>query len=289
MTIIFSKRRPPYGTPELRDECSTHGSKQGSLHGSMKEEPINKKLMELAEGRVRKSREKSVETFQKRIIPPREKSEVKESPLAAEPKRPCIDESLQTLHTESDLSDISDDPDDILNMEEEEVEVPKLNWPKKGAEVNERDVPVPATQITEAVSQLSPKDVVEDVIFTKEKDNNETMEFRNIEDDNIENMDFEEISDGELEEDIKTSGKGLGDALGVDWESLVKESQPRRIVTANQDNAQSRWQCKAIFQRIGISVKYAGTDTVEALTKRYCADNGNSFHQNRLPHSWTLT
>lgn len=80
-------------------------------------------------------------------------------------------------------------------------------------------------------------------------------------------MDFEEISDGELEEDIKTSGKGLGDALGVDWASLVNESQPRR--SQNQDVTQNRWQCKAVFQRIGISVKAAGNELVEKFIKKY--------------------
>lgn len=89
-----------------------------------------------------------------------------------------------------------------------------------------------------------------------------------MEDDNMETMDFEEISDGELEEDIKTSGKGLGDALGVDWESLVKETQVRRI-PSNQDSAENRWQCKAIFYRIGISKKYAGEDFVKKLLKKY--------------------
>jgi len=90
-----------------------------------------------------------------------------------------------------------------------------------------------------------------------------------MEDDNMETMDFEEISDGELEEDIKTSGKGLGDALGVDWESLVKETQAKRIVSSNQDSAENRWQCKAIFYRIGISKKYAGEDFVKKLLKKY--------------------
>lgn len=84
----------------------------------------------------------------------------------------------------------------------------------------------------------------------------------------METMDFEEISDGELEEDIKTSGKGLGDALGVDWESLVKETQARRTVSSNQDS-ENRWQCKAIFYRIGISKKYAGEDLVKKLLKKY--------------------
>jgi len=74
--------------------------------------------MELAEGRLCTStREKSTDNFQKKISQ-KEKPEIKES-LTVEPKRPIAEESLQTLHTESDLSDISDDPDDILNMEED--------------------------------------------------------------------------------------------------------------------------------------------------------------------------
>ena len=89
-------------------------------------------------------------------------------------------------------------------------------------------------------------------------------------------MDFEEISDGELEEDIKTSGKGLGDALGVDWASLVNESQPRCSISSNQDQTQNRWQCKAVFQRIGISVKTANHELVEKFMKKY-GDTGKRY------------
>jgi len=74
--------------------------------------------MELAEGRsCITPREKSTDNFQKKNSQ-KEKPEIKE-PISTESKRPIVDESLQTLHTESDLSDISDDPDDILNMEED--------------------------------------------------------------------------------------------------------------------------------------------------------------------------
>lgn len=84
----------------------------------MKEEPINKKLMELAEGRLCTTREKSTDSFQKKSSQ-KEKSEIKE-PVVTEAKRSVADETLQTVQiTESDLSDISDDPDDILNMEED--------------------------------------------------------------------------------------------------------------------------------------------------------------------------
>jgi hypothetical protein len=105
-----------------------------------------------------------------------------------------------------------------------------------------------------------------------------------IEDESMETMDFEEISDGELEEDVKTSCKGLGDALGVDWESLVKESQPRRPIAASHDNIQDRWQCKAVFQRIGISVKAAGQELVEKLFQKY-TDNGTGACDTRTLHT----
>lgn len=114
---FFSKRRS-YNAAETREEPAIHPSvKQAAIYGSMKEEPINKKLMELAEGRLCTTREKSTDSFQKKNSQ-KEKPEIKE-PVATEPKRSIADESLQTLHTESDLSDISDDPDDILNMEED--------------------------------------------------------------------------------------------------------------------------------------------------------------------------
>lgn len=92
----------------------------------MKEEPINKKLMELAEGKLSITREKSTDTFQKKAVL-KEKSETKET-VTSDSKRSCIDESLQTLHTESDLSDISDDPDDILNMEDITVRSIYFDW-----------------------------------------------------------------------------------------------------------------------------------------------------------------
>lgn len=113
-----------------------------------------------------------------------------------------------------------------------------------------------------------------------------------MEDDNMETMDFEEISDGELEEDIKTSGKGLGDALGVDWESLVKETQARRTIASTHNSAENRWQCKAIFYRIGVSKKYAGEDFAKKLLKKY-EKSGECFaNQNRTAnlsaylHKW---
>lgn len=116
--IDFCSKRRSYNAPEAREEPALHPSAKQAAIYSMKEEPINKKLMELAEGRLcTTTREKSTDNFQKKNSQ-KDKPEIKE-PVALEPKRPIADESLQTLHTESDLSDISDDPDDILNMEED--------------------------------------------------------------------------------------------------------------------------------------------------------------------------
>ncbi|KAK0179808.1 hypothetical protein PV327_005525 [Microctonus hyperodae] len=285
---VHGKRRPPYGTPEIRDECASHGPKQTSLHGNMKEEPINKKLMELAEGRPRKSREKSADIVQKKQPPPplppslppptpKEKiTEPKEPPQPiVEPKRPCLEENISAHHTESDLSDISDDPDDILNMEdEEEPEVKKPVEIEKELEV--KPMAKSPNEEVKITVHASPEQIVEEpTVLNKDK---EELETPTVEDDNMhdETMDFEEISDGELEEDIKTSGKGLGDALGVDWESLVKESQPRRPMS-HQDSAQCRWQCKAIFKRIGISVKYAKSDFMDKVKKKYDSDDKGEF------------
>lgn len=70
--------------------------------------------------------------------------------------------------------------------------------------------------------------------------------------------------------------------MGVDWESLVKETQPRRIVSSNRNSAESRWQCRAIFQRIGVSAKYAGEDMMNKLAKKYRKDDHTDFFLNSV-------
>lgn len=73
-------------------------------------------------------------------------------------------------------------------------------------------------------------------------------------------LDFEEISDGELEEESRI--KGLGDALGVDWASLAKETQlpikhePDEFMSSTK----SRWTPHRILWDIGVSSKLAGKD-----------------------------
>lgn len=73
-------------------------------------------------------------------------------------------------------------------------------------------------------------------------------------------MDFEEISDGELEEESRI--KGLGDAVGVDWASLAKETQ--RPIKQEPDefmsSTKARWTSHRILWDIGVSAKLAGED-----------------------------
>ena len=81
-------------------------------------------------------------------------------------------------------------------------------------------------------------------------------------------LDFEEISDGELEEESRI--KGLGDALGVDWASLAKETQwPIKHETEEFiDSTKSRWTPHRILWDIGVSVKLSGEDFArEVLTE----------------------
>lgn len=71
-------------------------------------------------------------------------------------------------------------------------------------------------------------------------------------------LDFEEISDGELEEEARI--RGLGDALGVDWASLVEESKAiaREQSISTHTSAKQRWQPHSILLDVGISHKWAG-------------------------------
>lgn len=87
-----------------------------------------------------------------------------------------------------------------------------------------------------------------------------------LEEDGIDHMDFEEISDEELDED-KGLVKGLGDALGVDWASLVAESRPR-IKIEKIGSAKKRWESLKLLQRVGLSVAMAG----EALIKEVMSE-----------------
>lgn len=78
-------------------------------------------------------------------------------------------------------------------------------------------------------------------------------------------LDFEEISDGELEEEARI--RGLGDALGVDWASLVEESKAiaREKSKSSHTTTKQRWQPHAILLDVGLSHKWAGVALAQKI------------------------
>lgn len=57
---------------------------------------------------------------------------------------------------------------------------------------------------------------------------------------------------------------GLGDALGVDWASLVADVR-RREQTTPSGGARDRWRPEKVLTRIGLSVQMAGKDLVQNI------------------------
>ncbi|XP_073833624.1 fl(2)d-associated complex component [Musca autumnalis] len=123
-----------------------------------------------------------------------------------------------------ELSEISDSDDDILNK-------------------------------TEKKAKLDNEDSNSQTKTATDKEANEEKG------DEEEIMDFEEISDGELEEE--RAAKGVGDALGVDWSSLVAET--KRLPSCPTTSAKEKWQPHRIILDIGISMRMAGEEYAKQL------------------------
>ncbi|XP_028166734.1 zinc finger CCCH domain-containing protein 13-like isoform X1 [Ostrinia furnacalis] len=148
-----------------------------------------------------------------------------------------------------DLSEISDDPDDILNREDMADQTMD--------EDSQTALPDEGTSKVEG----SEKDSTQDTSGAGEE--KESQEAKDEED--VANLDFEEISDGELEEERTRAG--LGDALGVDWASLVADVR-RREQTAPTGGARDRWKPERVLTRLGLSIDMAGKETVQNILKK---------------------
>lgn len=90
-----------------------------------------------------------------------------------------------------------------------------------------------------------------------------TQKDDSIDGDNVD-LDFEEISEDELDEESRI--KGIGDALGVDWASLVQESRSKDKPTSS---AKLRWEPHNILVNLGVSVNLAGEDLVKDILKQH--------------------
>nr|XP_029708383.1 fl(2)d-associated complex component isoform X2 [Aedes albopictus] len=188
---------------------------------------------------------------------------------------------------EDNLSEISDDPDDILTREEE---INQLNDPAAAGENKPRvgdstvhepghplnvgpdGMPPGPAQHSDGNSDLAAagaggalevKDPKQAGKLHANKELKEEMD-----------LDFEEISDGELEEENKF--KGLGDALGVDWASLAQETRaklkPEQTIPVS---ARNRWKAHHILLDIGISVRLAG----EAYAQRVLTESKEKLRE----------
>jgi hypothetical protein len=170
--------------------------------------------------------------------------EAAESP--AEAKKPCVVDSA----LEDDLSEISDDADDILNRDEE------VNEPasEEAAVPEQAETSSIKDQQNSSASQKSQSPSRSPHRIPKDE---------SIDEENMD-LDFEEISEDELEEESRV--KGIGDALGVDWASLVAESRPR---TKPMSSAKRRWESHNVLINLGISVQLAGEDLVKDILREH--------------------
>ncbi|XP_055911329.1 fl(2)d-associated complex component [Eupeodes corollae] len=133
-----------------------------------------------------------------------------------------------------DLSEISDSDDEILDKLEESKPAIETAAGETNGDVNAENQ-LTGSPMKDGVNEDSKPEAIDDDL-----------------------LDFEEISDGELEEDSRT--KGVGDALGVDWASLVKEAKVPTLAQSERTTAKEKWQAHRIILDVGISLKMAGEE-----------------------------
>ncbi|KAL5273577.1 hypothetical protein ACFFRR_000371 [Megaselia abdita] len=158
---------------------------------------------------------------------------------------------------------------------EKSGDTPKLIEPaseKEEGQIDEKQ----ATPIQGDEDNLSEISDADDDILAEEDKDGKSIEAGEIPGDIDSSADLdkvlEEISDNEIEED--KSVKGIGDALGVDWASLVEASKAKAIKSSEEENKKKKneeidekWRTERILLDIGISVKYAGEKLAKELTK----------------------
>ncbi|RZC41678.1 nipped-B-like protein B, partial [Asbolus verrucosus] len=179
-----------------------------------------------------------------------------ESPVEA--KKPCVIEPV----LEDDLSEISDDADDILNRDE------VSSFKAKGDDASEIIEPQPEEAIAPEQTETSsikdqPNSSASQKSQSPSRSPNRIQKDESIDEENMD-LDFEEISEDELEEESRV--RGIGDALGVDWASLVAESRPK---VKPMSSAKRRWESHNVLVNLGISVELAGEDLVKEILQEH--------------------
>lgn len=67
---------------------------------------------------------------------------------------------------------------------------------------------------------------------------------------------------------------GLGDALGVDWASLVADVRRREQTSVSSGGARERWRPERVLARLGLSINMAGKEIVQDVIEK----NAESLH-----------
>lgn len=234
------------------------GHPPGPHRGRIHDEYGGRMRMDLNRGDGNKRRVARVESD----TPAKETASPAPQPVVVAPARQDTENDDKPIP--DDLSEISDDPDDILEREDM-------------VDQNIDDDSQTAVPPDEATSKLdtSEKESTQDTSGAGEEKESQDVK----DEDDVTNMDFEEISDGELEEE-KTRA-GLGDALGVDWASLVADVR-RREQTTPSGGARDRWRPERVLARLGLSLQMAGKDTVQDILYKN-ADTIQS--KNKVPDS----
>lgn len=157
-----------------------------------------------------------------------------------------------------DLSEISDEADDILNKGEELAK----NSAKLKMEIGASSEKSQEIVIKNEVATTENNSVV--VTGTGTGVDTQITGDSTDKDINDDLLDFEEISDGELEEE---SRKNLGDALGVDWSSLVRDTKVQTGQPSEEQytTAKQKWQPHRVILDIGISFKFAGEEFAKRI------------------------
>lgn len=182
---------------------------------------------------------------------PRNETETKEAvPSTSQPTVTAEDQEADDKPIPDDLSEISDDPDDILDRDD------MADQNIDDSSQNEQPVEENGSK-----PDCSEKESTQDTSGAGEE--KESQDGKDDED--VANLDFEEISDGELEEERTRAG--LGDALGVDWASLVADVH-RREQTAPAGGARDRWRPERVLPRLGLSIDMAGKPVVQNILEQ---------------------
>jgi hypothetical protein len=203
-------------------------------------------------------------------------------------KKPAEDSEILVP---DDLSDFSDDADELLN-----TVVPVDSPPELGAvveplktAVSPRKDPIIEKSIIEARRRTASVDTAPSMLSQERsslkarvRDEKSLQSQSQTDDDILETMDFEEISDeelGEVENRVR-----IVDALGVDWASLVcqekKNNSENLEIESKSTSARKRWNPVNVLSSMNISKSLLGETLFNRIAELKKLENSGNNESN---------